>query len=142
MEPQEYIQTRVDDQIRYYDTNSKVSQSRYKRLTAIQIVSGSVIPIISGFSDDIICSEWIVAILGVLVTLSTAFLSLNKYQERWINFRTTCETLIHLKNLFITSSTPYKDGDSFDKFVNDIESVISKENSDWGAYIRKEPENH
>jgi hypothetical protein len=138
MTPDEYIEQRVDDQINYYDTQSKKSQKRFKQLSGIQIMSGALIPIISGFSVSIVYSEWITAFLGVAVTCATAFLSLNKYQERWINYRTTCETLKHLKHLFVTSATPYKSDDSFDKFVNDIESVISKENSDWSAYIRKQ----
>ena len=93
---------------------------------------------VSGFSESIVYSEWITALLGFVVTCTTVFLALNKYQERWINFRTTCETLKHFKHLFITGASPYKGVDNFDKFVNDVESVISKENSDWGTYIRKQ----
>ncbi|NRA54882.1 MAG: DUF4231 domain-containing protein [Gammaproteobacteria bacterium] len=140
MNPEQYTNKRVDDQIAFYDTKSKSSQSMYKGLSVIQIISGAIIPLVSGFSDDINYSEWITALLGVAVTCATALLSLCKYQERWINYRTTCETLKHLKHLFLTSSTPYKDDDSFDIFVNDIESIISKENSDWGKYIAKTPD--
>lgn len=138
MDQDEYILQRVDDQITYYDTQSKKGQSSFKFLTGIQIASGAFIPVISGFSQDIDYSEWYTAILGLAITISTATLALNKNQERWINFRTTCETLKHLKYLFLTNSTPYKGEDGYDMFVNDIESVISKENSDWGSYIRKQ----
>lgn len=138
MEQDEYISERVDDQITYYDSQSKSSQSSFKNLTSVQIVSGALIPVISGFSQHIDYSEWITAILGLAITISTAALVLNKNQERWINFRTTCETLKHLKYLFLTSSSPYKGESSFDKFVNDIESVISKENSEWSSYINKQ----
>lgn len=138
MNQDQYITNRVDDQICYYDNQSKISQTKFKRLTGVQIISGALIPIVSGFSKSIEYSEWITALLGLAVTCTTAFLALNKHQERWINFRTTCETLKHLKHLFITGASPYKGDANFDKFVNDIESVISKENSDWGAYIRKQ----
>lgn len=140
MDQDEYISKRVDDQITYYDTQSKSSQSSFKFLTGVQIVSGAFIPVISDFSQHIDYSEWYTAILGLAITISTATLALNKSQERWINFRTTCETLKHLKYLFITNSTPYKSEDGFDIFVNDIESVISKENSEWDSYIRKQNE--
>jgi hypothetical protein len=138
MTPDEYIAQRVDDQINYYDTQSKKSQSHYKLLARIQIISGALIPIVSGFSDSIIYSDWIVAILGLAVTIATAFLALNKHQEHWINYRTTCETLKHMKHLFITGSSPYNESDSFNKFVNDIELMISKENSNWGSYSKKQ----
>jgi len=135
-----YLKDRVDDQINYYDAQSKKGRDWYKNLTAVQIISGAIIPFISGFSQEISYSEWIVAVLGITVTISTAFLSLNKYQERWINYRTTCETLKHFKYLYTTRSIPYDQDDAFSKFVNDIESVISKENSDWDSYIRKQSE--
>ncbi len=138
MNEDEYIKSRVDDQISYYDTQSGKSQSIFKRLTGLQIISGALIPIIAGFSSEICFSEWITAILGLMVTCATAFLALNKYQERWLNFRTTCESLLHLKHLFLTSSTPYQDENKFDRFVHDIESIISKENSEWSSYMSKE----
>ena len=138
MDQDEYISQRVDDQITYYDTQSKRSQSSFKSLSSVQIVSGALIPVISGFSQQIDYSEWITAALGIFIICATSALSLNKNQERWINFRTTCETLKHLKYLYITKSTPYKGGDGFDMFVNDIEAVISKENSEWDSYIRKQ----
>ena len=140
MKQDEYIETRVDDQIQYYDNQSKSSQSRYKWLAGVQIMSGAVIPIIAGFSDSICFSEWIIALLGLAVTSATAFLTLNKYQERWINFRTTCETLKHLKYLFLTSSSPYNGEDCYDKFVNDIEATLSKENSNWSFYTQRQKE--
>jgi len=139
MTPEEYIQQRVDDQIGFYDRRSRSAQNMFKTLSAVQIVCGAVIPVVSGFSREIAYSEWITALLGVAVTFATAFLTLNKYQERWINYRTTCETLKHLRNLFLTGSTPYKDDDVFDRFVNDVEAIISKENSDWSRYVMKKP---
>jgi len=137
MDQDEYISQRVDDQITYYDTQSKSSQSSFKSLTSVQIVSGALIPVISGFSQHIDYSEWITALLGIFIICATAALSLNNNQERWINFRTTCETLKHLKYLFITNSTPYKGEDNFDIFVNNIESIISKENLEWNSYSKK-----
>jgi hypothetical protein len=140
IEESAYITDRVDDQISYYDSQSVSARNFYKSLTSIQIISGAIIPLISGFSEQIPFANWIVAILGLAVTISTAFLSLNKYQERWIKFRTTGETLKHFKYLHLTRSIPYNQDDAFGRFVNDIESVISKENSDWSAYIRKQEE--
>lgn len=138
MNEEEYIATRVDDQVSYYNGQSKKGQSTYKLLSSLQIISGATIPVIAGFSKEICYSEWITAVLGLIVTCATAFLALNKYQERWINFRTTCENLLHVKHIFITSSHPYNDDDRFNRFVHDIEAIISKENSDWSGYMTSE----
>lgn len=140
IDEEQYLKGRVDDQIDYYDIQSKKGRNWYKVLTTFQIISGVLIPFISGFSGEILYSEWIIAVMGLIITISTAFLSLNKYQERWINFRTTCENLKHFKYLYTTRSIPYDKEDAFSKFVNDVESVISKENSDWDSYIRKQSE--
>lgn len=137
MTPEEYIEARLDNQISFYDKSSQSSQKHFKLLSAMQIVCGAVIPLVSGFSREIAYSEWIMALLGVTITCATAFLTLNKYQEKWINYRTTCETLQHLKHLYLTGSTPYQDDDSFNNFVNDVEVTISRENSDWSRYATK-----
>lgn len=137
MDDKEYIESRVNDQIEYYDNQSVKGRNWYKGLTMVQIVCGALVPFLSGFSANIPYSEWIIGLLGVFVAISTGMLALNKYQERWINFRTTCETLRHLKYLYLTGSTPYNSENSLNNFVNDVEAIISKENSDWGAYTKK-----
>ncbi len=97
MDSDQYINERVNDQIEYYDTKSQSNQRNYKQLSVAQIICGALIPLISGFSKNIFYSEWIIAILGVAVTCATGFLSLNKHQERWINYRTTCDSFANLK---------------------------------------------
>jgi hypothetical protein len=140
MGPEQYIKERVDDQIEFYDSKSQSNQNNYKRLSAVQIICGAIIPLISGFSKEISYSEWIIALLGVAVTFATGFLSLGKHQERWLNYRTTCETLKHLKHLYLTGVTPFKGNQAFDEFVINVESTISKENSEWSSYITKKKE--
>lgn len=138
MSPEEYITSRVDDQINYYDRQSLRSRKWQQSLTAVQIVAGGLVPIVAGFSTQIPYADWLMALLGLSVTCATAFLSLNKYQERSINFRLTCESMKHLKNFFLARVTPYKGEEAFEQFVMDIEGLISKETSDWAAYARKE----
>lgn len=134
---QDYMEQRVDDQIHYYDSSSVKHQKWFKRLTTVQIVSGAIIPFLSGFSNSIEHSDWIIAFLGLAVTCSTAFLSFNKYHEKWISYRTTCENMRHLKFKFLAKAPPYHDKDAFELFVNDIESLISKENTDWTDLTKK-----
>ncbi len=79
-------------------------------------------------------SNIVISILGLVVAFCTGLLSLNKYQENWVNYRTTAEDLKKEKYMFITQSPPYQyEEDSFQILVQRVESLISKENSGWGS---------
>jgi hypothetical protein len=51
--------------------------------------------------------------------------------EKWIEYRTTTETLKHEKYLYFTNSLPYANDDTFVLLVERVERLISKENSRW-----------
>ena len=65
-------------------------------------------------------------------------MALYNFQENWIEYRTTCESLRHHKFRFLTKSEPYDGEDAFQNLVNNIEALISKENTNWVEYIRSE----
>ena len=138
MDQEKYIKERVDDQIDWYDRKSGFNQRWFKRLQVIAIISASTIPFLAGFSsgDDNTIRVFI-GILGLIVATITGVLSIYKFQEHWLGYRTTCESLRHEKYLFITQAEPYNTEESFSTFVQRIESLISKENTDWLHYIKK-----
>ena len=74
---------------------------------------------------------------GLLAAI-TAILGLYKFQENWLEFRTTCESLKHEKYLFLTKSEPYDQEESFRLLVDRVESLISKENTAWNRCMKKE----
>ena len=62
-----------------------------------------------------------------------------KYQENWINYRTTCETLrkeIHYYNAGINDYE--KSDDPMALFVRRVETFISRENTLWLTEQKKE----
>lgn len=131
MAPDEYITERVDDQIGWYDKKSQRAQRWFKRLRGLEIISAGAIPLFAGFGNGSAWSMIVVGVLGAVVVIIASLLSLNQFQENWIEYRTTSESLKHEKYLFLTGAEPYNDGDSFGLFVQRIESLISKENSAW-----------
>jgi len=136
MQPDEYITERVDDQINWYDRKSQIAQRWFKILRAVEIIAAGLIPLFAGFGGG---STWSVAaagVLGALVAVLASLLSLNQFQEHWIEYRTTCESLKHEKYHFLTNAEPYNEEDPFGLFVQRIESLISKENSAWSQYTR------
>ncbi len=77
----------------------------------------------------------IVGLIGVSVAAITNIITLLKFQENWIKYRTTSENLKHEKFLYITKAGPYKSENLFPDFVEKFESYISKENINWSNYI-------
>jgi len=132
MTPEEYLEQRVDDQINWYDSKSGSNQKWHKNLRAIEIISAALIPFIANSSWEY--SNLIVGTLGVIIAICAGLSALNKYQENWLTYRTTTETLKHEKYLFITKTVPYNVENSFQGFVKRIEGLISKENSQWSRH--------
>lgn len=46
----EYVETRLDDQIDWYDRKSQENQAWYKRLRLIEIVAAGLIPFMAGYA--------------------------------------------------------------------------------------------
>ena len=102
MNQEEYMKARVDNQIDWYDGKSSFNQKWFKRLQVIAILSASTIPFLSGYSSGEGATIRIcIGILGLVVAAITATLSLYKFQEHWLEYRTTCESLRHEKYLYL-----------------------------------------
>ena len=138
MDEETYIKERLDDQIDWYSQKSKRGQNWFKSLRAVEIIAAATIPLLAGYATDA-KPELIVSIglLGVVIAFVAGFISLNKFQEIWIEYRTTSETLKHHKYLFLTKSSPYDTEDAFQTLVHTVEALISKENSNWNNYIKQ-----
>ena len=83
-------------------------------------------------------SDFTTGFIGVIVAITAGLLSIYKFQENWIKYRTTSEILKHQKHLYLASVTPYDGSDKYKVLVKNIESIISKENSEWQSHMVKE----
>jgi hypothetical protein len=140
MDEETYLKERLEDQIGWYDKKSQWNQKLFKRLRMAEIIAAAMIPFLSGYitlSDSKV--RFVVGFLGVTVAIIAGIVPLCKFHERWIEYRTTCETLKHHKYLFLTKTVPYDSENSFNVLVENVERFISKENSNW-QNLQKEPE--
>ncbi len=137
IDDQEYMKIRVDNQIKWYSKKSQQNQKAYRFIRLFEIIFSAGIPFIVGFADiriDLV--RWSVALIGVLLAISVGIISLYKFQEKWVAYRTTCETLKHHKYKYITKTTPYDGDDALSAFVENVETLISAENTNWADTIR------
>lgn len=143
LNPSEYLAKRVDDQINWYDVKSLWNQTWFKRLRIAEIVAAALIPFLTAIPAppgwDM---KYIIAGLGVLITVVAGVLALFQFQERWTEYRATCEALKKERFLFLTKSDPYVAGDGFSMFVQKVETLLSKENTNWvQSFVKPEQVN-
>lgn len=141
MNEPDYIENRLEDQINWYSKKSTECQKKYKKLRIIEIAAAACIPFIAGMGDSIPKDQWVLGILGIVVAITAGLLSLLKHHELWITYRTTCEQLKHEKYLYLTKSPPYDSSGNLTDLVTRVESLISKENSNWTTLSKNKPEN-
>lgn len=141
MNDEDYISSRVDKQIAWYDRKSQGAQRWFKLLRGAEIVTAATIPLIAGFATEPFPVTLTLGILGASIAVISATISLNQFQENWTEYRTTCESLKHEKFLYLTKAEPYHEEEPFRLFVLRVESLISKENSAWSQYTQASIEN-
>jgi hypothetical protein len=144
VDEKEYLETRLNDQIDWYDRKSSQNQKCFKRLQVATILASAAIPFLSGYigGPSTFCLKICVGLLGLVVAAITAMLGVYKFHENWLEYRTTCETLKHEKYLFLTRSTPYAEDGNLNLLVERVEGIISKENTAWNKYMKRSKDSH
>ena len=136
---EDYLKDRLDDQIDWYDRKSLSNQKWYKWLRIIEIIAAASIPFVAGYmSDGTLWPKVSAGVLGLIVAIITAIVGLYNFQEHWVEYRTTCESLKHEKFLYLTKTEPYNIEEPFPLFVKRVESLISTENTKWSQHVRSQ----
>ena len=127
MDEKQYLEERLDDQINWYDKKSMKYKKSFLFLRVIEIILASSLPFLAGFACEAVCIKYVIGLIGVSIAIIGGLITLNKFQENWILYRTTAESLRHEKYLFETKCKPYNKENAFCLLTNRVESLISKE---------------
>lgn len=133
MDINEYISTRLDPQIEWYDKKSVEAQRRYKQFQVAEIILAAFIPLLSGYTSSCNLIPIIIGFLGAIIVIIESITKLYKYHENWIQYRSTCEMLLYQKHLYLTQSFPYNPNDEIidNIFIKNVEEIMSAENRHW-----------
>ncbi len=132
------IMERLEDQIGWYDRKSMTNQRYFKRIKMVEIASAALIPFLSAFSFSRMM--WVTGGLGVLITVLEGMLHLNQYQQNWIAYRSTSESLKHEKYVYLGKASPYASvADPHALLAERIESLVSQEHAKWASVQQQEP---
>ena len=100
----------LDSQIAWYDRKATANQRAYKASKIAIIVCALALPVfaeygaIPGFHDT---RAFLVGLVAGVILLLEGLQHLNKWQENWILYRSTCEGLRHERQMFLLGSGPY-----------------------------------
>ena len=138
MKPEEYLKERLEAEIDWYDRKSRKNQKMFKLLRLAELVIATAIPFIAGLiTAERLCMKTLVGVMGVVIAAISGILALFQFHEHWIEYRTVCESLRKEKYLFLTGTEPYNQDNSFETLVQRVETLISKENTNWAQYMKK-----
>ena len=134
-----YLEERYNNQVKWYDEKSKLNQKIYKFMQLIIIIFAAITPILVLQREYYI--NIIAAVLAIIVAISAGSQKAFNYQENWISYRTTCETLKREYFFYTNKVQGYENAANPEGlFIERVESIISKENVCWIATYKKKPE--
>ena len=129
-----YLTNRYRNQIHWYDTKAQRNQKVYTWLQWTLIILAAITPILIELKLPPIGAgflQW-ATVTSAIVAILSAGLKTFKYQENWINYRTTCETLRKEEHFYDADVGDYADATNKEAlFVERVESLISRENTMW-----------
>ena len=130
-----YLQDRYFDQINWYDKKSMSNQKWYNILQWGLIVLAALTPVlvaIQPYLKTYPSLKWLPVTTAVAVAILSSALKTFHFQENWINYRTTCETLKKEVFLYQANVGEYERvADKDQLFVERVEELISRENTLW-----------
>ena len=134
---EEYIQTRVNDQINnFYRPRSDELKQKMKRNKNIGLSLGVFAIVLGALGLTGWTAGWI-AVIATIAASITAFAYAGRYQYLIISYQTTANKLERLRVLWESKGKVDKDTDARNKFIRECEAVISIENSAWMAEMAK-----
>ena len=135
MTEQEYFEQRLEDQISWFGKKSSYNQKMYKRLVLVEILLSVSIPFITSFvTAETLVLKLLLGTMGIIIALIAGILSVYKFQELWVNYRATSETLQQEKYMYLTKSGMYQENRTsrpYNDFVSRVENILSQENVNW-----------
>lgn len=140
MTANEYLDTRVHEQMQWMEQKSARNQQWYKILKLIELVCAAAIPFLAGFYQMYSFFPLLTALMGVIIVICNGLQQLNHFHEKWINYRTSIELMKREKFLFQSGASPYNCEDAFQLFVQNFENLLSNENKTWKLDIMKNPQ--
>jgi hypothetical protein len=137
MNEEEYLGTRLDDQLAWYERKARTAQRRHKVLRAVEFMSAALVPVAVVLGASIY-HRLAAAALGAIAAAAAGFQSVNHYQEAWVEYRAMAERLKSLRFAYVTHTAPFDGEDALQVLVDRVEQLLTAEHSSWGVRMSSE----
>ncbi|MCJ7502007.1 MAG: DUF4231 domain-containing protein [Acidobacteriia bacterium] len=130
MGPEQYMQDRVEQFMRWYDKKARRYKDLYLYMRAITVVGGAIVPVL--VNVNIPLKIYATTVISLLVVVLVSLESVFHFREQWKNYR-SAEQFIRAEQFhYLTQEGPYKEmdpKDAFCLFVGRVENAIASENA-------------
>jgi len=134
----EYLDGRYCPQVRWYDDRAQKNRAWYVVLQWTTIALSVAVPPLVALATE--WGRWVAVPMSGLVAVLTAGLKTFKFEQNWLNFRTTSETLRKEKYLYDARVGEYAATTDPERlFVERVESLISREHTAWVRTHKRKP---
>jgi hypothetical protein len=125
--PEDPTWQRLEEAIDWYDRRAGENQRLYKWLKLLELAVAATVPVVAGVGSPV----WMTGGLAAVVVVLEGAQQLFQYQEHWITYRTTAESLKHEHYLYLAKAGPYGGEDRHSKLATRTEALISREHARW-----------
>jgi len=130
----DYIKGRYNEQVKWYDNQSIFNKRLNYGFQIPTIIFSAIIPVFA-----ILEQKWITVILSAIVAILIGISNYFKFEEKWHNYRNTCEILRKELYYYQFKINDYKNSTSPEElFVQKVEAIISTEHTKWQAIEKTE----
>ena len=131
-----FIKDRYEDQRDWYEKKASEKKKLHDITRVIIIIIAPLVPFSILIDDPTVKIFSIMT--SMIVVICTSLINTFKFQEDWLNYRTTAEMMKKEYFLYYTGVGDYRDNDDKDGlFIRRIESMISQEHTKWFKYKNK-----
>lgn len=133
----EYVKNRYEYEVMWYDQKSIRNKRISYVLRLITLCLSSIVPVIAALQLEFNGLIYATIFISAIVAIATGLIGYGKFEELWHSYRTTCETLKKELNYYKCRCGEYCEANDPERiFVERVESLISKENTEWVAMIK------
>jgi len=132
----DYESERLDPAIAYYEGRSATAKRWFYTLQGSQLVASTAVTALAAWPAEAVPRAALAA-LSAVATLAAGFVALGGWQQLWIRYRATAETLKHERYLHRAGGGPYAAGATTAMLAERCEAVVSSEHSVWATSMER-----
>ena len=124
----EQVRARLAEELRWYDTRARYNQRWYRAIKIAQLIAAALVPVVAGVG----VSAWITGGLGSAIVVMEGIQQLFQFQEHWIAYRSTWESLRREQHLYEARAGDYAAAAEPPALLAErVEALVAQEHARW-----------